>query len=67
MPIEVATRVFEAFIVDGETILNKILFRMLKYKRDKLLGMDERLIEYLRKDIVIDCIEVLTLDNLINY
>jgi hypothetical protein len=67
IPLPIATRIFEAFIVDGEVALLKILFKMLSHKRAKIMTMGEELIEYLRKNIIVECIEELSIDNLINY
>lgn len=39
IPLDIATRVFELFIVEGETILIKILFKMLSHKQQKLLSL----------------------------
>ena len=39
IPISIATRIFEYFIVEGETALLKVLFRLLEWSRDKLMGL----------------------------
>jgi hypothetical protein len=41
IPLKIATRIFEAFIIDGETVLMKILFKILEYKREKIMSMSE--------------------------
>jgi hypothetical protein len=58
---------FEAFIVEGELALINILFRMLDHKRDKILSINDELLDYLRKDMILECIEELSIDSLINY
>ena len=53
-----AMRIFETFLLDGETALLRVLYRMLDmkgYKICKLIEMD--LIMYLRTDIINECIE----------
>jgi hypothetical protein len=37
VPLNIATRIFETFIVEGETALIKILFKMLQHKKSKIL------------------------------
>ena len=41
IPLDIATRIFEFFILDGEMALLKILFKMLDYKREKMLSLYE--------------------------
>ena len=36
-PIEIATRLFELFILDGEMALVRILLRMIELKHKKIL------------------------------
>ena len=40
-PLDIATRIFEYFLLDGERSLLKFLFRMLYYKREKILSLSE--------------------------
>jgi hypothetical protein len=55
------------FMVEGETALLRILFKMLEHKRSKILSLHEhRLMNYLRSDIVMECIDELSLDKLID-
>jgi hypothetical protein len=37
VPIEVATRIFELFLLEGEDVLMKLLLKMVKIKQKKLL------------------------------
>jgi len=37
IPVNLATRIFEYFLFEGETALMKVLFRMLEHKRKKIL------------------------------
>ena len=62
VPLEYSTRIFEAFIIDGELALMKILFSMLEYKRDKIMTLCDDLLEYLRTNIIIECIKELSID-----
>lgn len=46
-------RIFEAFILEGEEALLRVLYRMLDYKGDKLCGLREmELIKFLRTDMI---------------
>lgn len=67
IPIKDATRIFEAFILDGELALIKILFKMLEHKRDKLLSLKDDLLDFLRTHMIVECIEELSIDQLLNY
>ena len=68
VPLKVATRIFESFIVGGEAALIKILFKMMAHKRRKIMSMnDEKLLEYLRTEMVVECFEELTIEELVNY
>ena len=49
VPLDIATRIFEIFIIEGETSLTKVLFKMLHHKREKILKMnDGKLMNFLR-------------------
>mmetsp|Transcript_2452 Transcript_2452/g.2404 ORF Transcript_2452/g.2404 Transcript_2452/m.2404 type:complete len:85 (-) Transcript_2452:66-320(-) len=68
LPLEVSTRVFEAFIIDGELALRKILYKMLSHKKKNIMAIhDERIIEYVRTDLAIECFNELTIEELVNY
>jgi uncharacterized protein YeeX (DUF496 family) len=58
---------FEAFIVEGELALINTLFRMLDHKREKILELSDNLLDYLRTDMILECIEELSIDSLLNY
>ena len=67
VPLEIGTKVFEFFMVDGPSVLVKILLRMLQHKRKKILRKSEDLLEYLRTEMFYDCSQELTIDKLVNY
>ena len=53
-----AMRIFEYFILDGEQALMNILWRILDLKGNKICDLIEmELIQYLRTDIINECIE----------
>ena len=57
VPLEIATRIFECFILDGEIAIVKILLRMLYIKREKILCLQEcDLLNYIRTGMVIECV-----------
>lgn len=67
IPLPVATRFFELFIVEGEVALLRILLKMLDFKRTKILSLTEHdLLNYLRKDIVMECVDEMSLDILLD-
>lgn len=57
VPLKIATRIFESFIVEGESVLLKILFKMLEHKRSNIMNMnEEELLNYMRTQIIVECI-----------
>jgi hypothetical protein len=64
IPVPIATRFFEAFLFEGETVLLRILFKLLNHKRKKILTLsrDQDLLKYLKTDIVMECIDELSID-----
>jgi Rab-GTPase-TBC domain len=71
LPLPVSTRFFESFLFEGETVLLRILFKMLHHKRSKILSMTrddggQELLRYLRADIVMECIDELNMEQLLD-
>ena len=57
-PVEIATRLFEIFIFDGENAIVKVLLKMIGLKQVKILGKVETdLQRYILSDMVIECVE----------
>lgn len=68
VPLPIATRIFECFILEGETALVRILLRMLYSKRDTILSLHEcELLTYLRSGMIVDCILEMDIEQLISY
>ena len=40
-PIEISTRLFEIFIIDGEKALVRLLLKMIELKADELLARND--------------------------
>lgn len=58
-------RIFEYFILDGDAALMNILWRILDLKGDRICELIEmELIQYLRTDIINECIEEHGINNL---
>ena len=56
VPLPIAIRFFECFLLDGEIALVKILLRMLYFKRDQILLLKEcELLNYLRTGMIVEC------------
>ena len=67
-PLAVATRIFETFLVGGDAALIKILFKMMAHKRRKILSsFDVELMDFIKKDMVVECFNELTIEELVNY
>ena len=57
-PIEIATRLFEVFILDGDLAIVRILLRMIDLKQAELLKrQDTELQRYVLKDMIVECVE----------
>ena len=57
-PIEIATRLFELFILDGEMALVRILLRMIELKQKKIMALEDvELQKYVLSGIIVECTE----------
>ena len=55
-PFDVATRLFELFLLDGELVLIKLLLKMIEVKQRKILALeDTELQRYMLSGMVIEC------------
>jgi hypothetical protein len=55
-PIEIATRLFELFILDGESALLQVLLRMIELKQKKILSLEDcELQKYMQSGMIIEC------------
>ena len=66
-PLEIATRLFEIFILDGETALIKALLRVIELRKRKILRLeDEALQKYMLETIIEECIDRYSISSLIS-
>ena len=57
-PIEIATRLFEVFILDGDMALISLLMRMIELKAGDLLDReDTELQRYVLSGMITECVE----------
>jgi len=55
-------------MIEGESALIRLLMKMLDLKRTKLLHLlEQQLLDYLRSDIVLECIDEVSLDKLLDH
>ena len=67
-PVEIATRLFEIFIFDGENALVRIMLKMIGLKQTKIKEKFETdLQRYLLSDMVIECVEEYPIGFLLDY
>lgn len=67
-PIEIATRLFEIFIIDGENALVRILLRMVELKQTEILRKtDTDLQHYLFSGMVTECVEEFPIGYLLDF
>ena len=56
VPLPIASKIVECFILDGEIALVKILLRMLYVKRETIMRLQEcELLSYLRSGMTSEC------------
>lgn len=57
LPQALATRIFEMFLLDGESLLVKFLVRMIRYKEKKIITLYEgELLKYIRSGMIQECL-----------
>ena len=65
--LEIAARLFEIFLLDGEQALGKILLRMIELKMSEVMARtDTDLQSYILREIIIECIEDYPMATLVN-
>ena len=66
--VQLAKRIFEIFLVEGELMIFRMITKMLKLNRDKILAMDmSQLHHYLRFDMVTECLTRYSLKELVYF
>ena len=66
VPHYVATRIFELFLLEGEEVILRLIFKMIKLKQKKLLQMvDYQCMQYMRKGMIMECIKEYPLSQLL--
>ena len=67
-PIEIATRLFEIFLLDGEGALLRMILKMISIKQRQILAKEDMdLQQYLLSGMVIECIEQYSLTYLLDF
>ena len=65
-PLDVASKLFELFLIDGEHVLIRLILRMIELKQRKILAMaDVDLQAYMLCGMVSECTKAYTLDTLL--
>ena len=55
-------RIFELFLLDGEKVLVEVLAGMIMHKQRRVLEFEDlELMNYLRKDMVQECLSVMSI------
>ena len=67
LPPEQALRIFEVFMLDGETLLVKFIVRMIKLKEKKILTIFDtvELLKFIRSDMISECLQEYPLSKLL--
>mmetsp|Transcript_6308 Transcript_6308/g.9365 ORF Transcript_6308/g.9365 Transcript_6308/m.9365 type:complete len:271 (-) Transcript_6308:1547-2359(-) len=67
VPEDLATRVMDWFLLDGENVVYSFLVSVLKVSEHKILNMSgEELYKYLRKQVVLDALEEAGIDSILS-
>ena len=57
-PVEIATRLFEIFILDGEIAIIRVILRMIELKQKNILALEDvELQRYILSGIIVECTE----------
>ena len=65
-PIHIGIKIFDLFLLEGERVLFKLLYRMLGIKMNIILNLEsQELYIYLRKRLVKECFEEFNLSTLL--
>ena len=57
-PIEISTRLFEVFILDGDLAMVRLILRMIDLKQSEILKrQDVHLQRYVLKEMIVECVE----------
>ena len=66
-PLEIATRLFEVFLIDGDLALARILLNMIELKQVEILKREDRELQsYILTGMIVDCVEQYSIGNLLD-
>lgn len=66
-PLEVATRLFEVFLIDGDFALARILLNMIELKQVQILRKHDRELQsYLLTDMIVECVNQFSIASLLD-
>ena len=66
--IEAAVKVFELFLLDGEKVLVDLMAGMIAHRKEESMTFDDlELMNYLRRDMVKDCLSKMTIMELLKH
>jgi hypothetical protein len=66
-PLEIATRIFEVFLLEGDSALIKALLRVIELRKRKILRLEDGdLHKYMKEDIIVECIKKYSISALIS-
>ena len=66
-PIEIATRLFEIFILDGDMALVRVLLNMIELKQVEILKREDRELQsYILTGMIKECVQEYSIGNLLD-
>jgi hypothetical protein len=65
---EIAASIFDAFLIDGESVIFMLLMKFITLKEDTLLNLwDEDLMKYLKEDLPKECLTEFKMTDLLDF
>ena len=67
-PEDIATHIFDAFLLDGEQVIFTLLINMIEHRKKEILEIqdDEDLLNYLRSGMIQDCLKAYPMTKLLD-
>ena len=66
-PEQVATQIFDVFLLDGEQVIFTLLLKMIELKEEKILNtFDHDLLKYIRQKMCKECLDEISMPVLLD-
>ena len=66
-PVEIATRLFEVFLIDGDFALARVFLNMIELKQVEILKRQDRELQsYLLTGMIVECVQEYSIGKLLD-